>query len=266
MSTLPQARRQFLEEYRQVRYAESRGSDDPAYYQALPFRDLSGRNPAMWEMRARTYRYFERRILAPLEQALKRPLDILDLGAGNSWLSYRLSLRNHRPVALDIFSDPRDGLRAARHYPRAFPLIEAEFDRLPLPAGRFDLAIFNSSLHYSADYARTLAEVRGCLRQSGAVVILDSPVYRRREHGEQMVAERRADFQRRYGFPSDAAGSIEFLDQPTIDRLARQLRLAWTIYRPWYGWRWFLRPWKAFVQRRRPPSRFWILVARFGSS
>jgi hypothetical protein len=97
------ARQRFIEEYRHIRYAEGRGSDDPAYYRALPYCDLSKRNPEMWRMRAATYRYFERKILADMERATGRPLDILDLGAGNAWMSYRLSLRNHRPVALDIF-------------------------------------------------------------------------------------------------------------------------------------------------------------------
>ncbi len=188
------ARQRFLEEYRHIRHAEGRGSDDSAYYRALPYCDLSDRNSAMWAMRAKSYRYFERNILPALEQVSQSPLDILDLGAGNCWMSYRLSLRHHRPVALDIFDDERDGLGAARHYPKGFSTINAEFDRLPFSKNSFDLAIYNSSLHYSTDYVRTLSEVRRCLRPSGAVAVLDSPVYRSREHGERMVAERHAEF------------------------------------------------------------------------
>jgi len=40
-----------------------------------------------------------------------------------------LAERGHRPVAVDIFTDSKDGLEAARGY-GTFPLIEAEFDRL----------------------------------------------------------------------------------------------------------------------------------------
>ena len=36
-------------------------SDD--YYLALPYRDLSGRNSWQWAIRARTFRYIERKIL-----------------------------------------------------------------------------------------------------------------------------------------------------------------------------------------------------------
>jgi len=257
------SRRRFLEEYRQIRYAEGRGSADPAYYRALPYRDLTGKNSGMWAMRARTYRYFERKVLPPIERAAGRALDILDLGAGNGWMSYRLSLREHRPVAVDIFSDPRDGLAAARHYPKPFSLVEADFSRLPFQKSRFDLAIFNSSIHYSSDYEVTLAEIRRCLRPGGSFLILDSPVYRHREHGERMAAERHADFEKRYGFRSDALPSIEFLDLATLSGLAHSLNLRWRIYRPWYGWQWHLRPWKARLKRSRPPSRFWILAGTF---
>jgi ubiquinone/menaquinone biosynthesis C-methylase UbiE len=263
MTTEVQSRRCFLEEYRQVRYAEGRGSDDSAYYRALPYMDLTGRNSAMWKMRATTYRYFERKILEPIERRTARPLHILDLGAGNGWLCHRLSLRNHRTYALDIFADARDGLLASRHYSCAFPLIEAEFNSLPFERESFDLAIFNASIHYSTDYAATLAEIRRCLKPQGTVVILDSPVYRTSEDGERMVAERQASFLKQYGFRSDAMSSIEFLDEQTLQSLARKLSLHWSIYRPWYGWRWHLRPWKARLQRLRPPSRFWILAGAF---
>ncbi|HKE27060.1 MAG TPA: class I SAM-dependent methyltransferase [Bryobacteraceae bacterium] len=256
------ARQRFLEEYRQIRYAEGRGSEDPEYYRALPFEDLSRRNAAMWQMRAKTYRYFERRILAPLEMAAGQPLDIMDLGAGNCWLSYRLSLRRHRVCAVDIFLDPRDGLAAARHYDAKFPVVGAEFDHLPFPSSSFDLAVFNSSVHYSTDYSTTLAEALRCLRPGGRVVILDSPLYRERAHGEQMIAERHAQFEKRYGFRSDSVPSIEFLDKPRMRELADSLHLRWRVHRPWYGWSWHLRPLKAWFARRRPPSRFWIFIAR----
>ena len=158
-------------------------------------RPVAIRTPRCGRCASKTYQLFRHeRICEPLESSRKRPLDVLDLGAGNCWLSHRLSLRGHRPVAVDIFGDERDGLRAARHYPNRFPAIEADFDHLPLPAETFDLAIFNASFHYSTDYVRTLSEVRRCLRPSGSFVILDTPIYRLREHGARMVEEKHAAF------------------------------------------------------------------------
>jgi len=251
------ARRQFLNDYARIRHAEGRGSDESEYYRALPFSDLSGRNSEQWRIRARTFEFFKRRLLP------RTSCDVLDLGAGNCWLSYRLAELHHRPVAVDIFSDPRDGLAAARHYPVSFPAIEADFNNLPVPSATFDLAIFNASIHYSADYVKTLAEARRCLRPGGRIVILDSPVYRRREHGEAMRAERQQSFERQYGKRSEALGSIEYFHLNMLDELAHELRITWKIYRPWYGWQWHLRPVRAWLRGRRPPSRFWILEGRF---
>ena len=159
---LAATRQRFLDDYIKIRHAEGRGSQDAAYYLALPYRDITGRLQDQWTIRAKSYRYLESRVLPPIEKQCGRPLRIADLGAGNCWLSYRLALRGHRPIAIDILGDPLDGLAAGRHYQERtpFPRVNAEFDDLPLAAGSLDLAIYNASIHYSTDYRRTLAEIR----------------------------------------------------------------------------------------------------------
>jgi len=245
-------RRLFLEQYGRIRASEGRGSSNGAYYRELPFIE-----DAQWKIRAATFRYFDRHILP------KQPSRVLDLGAGNGWLSNRMIERGHAAVAIDIFRDQRDGLDATRHYEQRFPVIEAEFDSLPFPSGQYDLAVFNASFHYSADYARTLQEARRCLRPDGRIVILDSPVYQLHAHGNAMRAERQQLFERQFGFRSEALNSIEFLDEPMLAALAKELCLTWTIHQPWYGLAWHMRPVMARLKSRRPPSRFWILEARF---
>jgi SAM-dependent methyltransferase len=262
---LATTRLRFLDDYIKIRHAEGRGSLDSAYYLALPYRDITGRLEDQWTIRATSFRYLERRLLPPLEKQFGRPLRIADLGAGNCWLSYRLALRGHLPIAIDIQGDPLDGLGAGLHYQEhaAFPLVCAEFDDLPLAAGSLDVAIYNASIHYSSDYRRTLTEIRRCLRPAGCFLIVDSPVYQRREHGEMMVRERHSQFQATYGFASDALESIEYFDQEMLAELGRDLGISWQVHRPWYGWQWALRPWKARWRGKRPPSNFWILSGRF---
>jgi len=264
---LASTRHRFLEDYVKIRHAEGRGSQDSAYYFALPYCDITGRLQDQWTIRAKSYQYLEARVLPSIEKQFRRPLSIADLGAGNCWMSYRLALRGHNPIAIDILGDPLDGLAAGRHYQAttSFPRVNGEFDALPLAEQSLDLAVYNASIHYSTDYGRTLAEVRRCLRPDGSFLIVDSPIYRRREHGERMRRERHQQFQKTYGFASDSLESLEFFDEPRLAELSRDLGIRWKIYRPWYGWQWAMRPWKARWKGKRPPSRFWILQGRFGA-
>ena len=271
LHALPAGRRtyyaNFAEEYLTIRRDEGRGSEDPAYYLALPYQDTTGRLTAQWAMRAKTYRYFERKILPDIERELSGALNVLDLGAGPGWLSYRLALRGHRPAAVDLLDDPLDGLGAVHHYHaalgREFPAIQAEFDNLPFADSQFDLAIFNASFHYATDYRQTLQEVRRCSRWAARIIILDTPIYERYEHGERMREERHRQYESHYGFRSDSVPSMEYLDQVMMRELSKDLNLRWTVYRPWYGWRWHLRPLKSRLTGSRPPSRFWILVGNW---
>ena len=179
----------------------------------------------------------------------------------------RLALRGHQPIAIDILGDPLDGLAAGRHYQDRTPFarLNAEFDDLPLANGSLDLAIYNASIHYSTDYRRTLCEIRRVLRPRGAFLIVDSPVYQCRELGEMMVQERHRQFEKTDGFASDTLRSIEYFDVQMLGDLGSELGITWTIHRPWYGWQWALRPWKARWRGKRQPSDFWILAGRFSA-
>jgi SAM-dependent methyltransferase len=188
-------------------------------------------------------------------------LRVLDMGAGVGWLSHQLACLGHAPCAVDLNLDPRDGLGAARHYPAHWPLLQAEFDRLPLADAQADVVVFNAALPYSGDYRVTLAEALRVLRPGGRIVVVDSPIYRCDASGRQMVAERQAAFERIHGTRSDALPSIGYLTWSMLDVLGRDLGLRWRAFFPWYGWRWALRPWRAGLLRQREPSTFAVLVA-----
>lgn len=250
----------FVERYGTVRRAEGWGSDDPAYYRALPFRDLSGHHPEIWRVRSVSFRTLMRHVVEPLARR-RGTLAALDLGAGNGWLSYRLADAGHRPVAIDLTDDGRDGLGAARHYPLAFPRVQASFDRLPWADGGFDLVVFNGALHYSRDAAVTLGEARRLLCPGGRLVVMDTPIYRRRESGERMLRELDDGLRERHGCGREERHE-GFLTPGRLARLGAELALDWRVIRPFYGLRWALLPWKARVLGRREPMRFQLLVAR----
>jgi len=256
----------FISHYETVRTKEGRGSSSSEYYLALPFRDLTSRHAWEWRIRARTFQTMIDRILPEVEDGRPQKCDILDIGAGNCWLSYRLALCGHRPVAVDILDGEIDGLGAARHY---FPHLEspflrfkAEMDRLPFASEQFDASVFNASFHYSVDYHRTLAEVLRCLRRPGYIIIIDSPLYSRDESGQRMLQERRAAFERQYGFSSDSIPAREYLTPKVLNELAQRLGIKWTVIKPWYGLNWAVRPLKARLLRRREPSKFYLFWSR----
>ena len=254
----------FISDYEKVREKEGRGSASAEYYLALPFQDLSGHNQWQWSIRARTFKYLQRRILPQIEAKCPEA-DILDIGAGNCWLTYRLAARGHHPVAVDLIDNDSDGLGAARHYlarlRRGFPRFSAEMDRLPFAANQFDAVFFNASLHYSTNYLATLSEAMRCLKRPGYVLIMDSPFYRQQPSGEQMVKEKREEFQRRYGFPSDSIASEEFLTREKLAAISRQLGLKLQVKKPWYGVQWWLRPLKARLRGKREPAKFYLFWA-----
>jgi SAM-dependent methyltransferase len=260
----------FLRDYVAIRQAEGYGYDDPVRYRRLPEPEPGDPLAWQWRMRARSFAVLRRHVLSPFtpcpspggrRAGAEGGLRILDLGAGNGWLSNRLAQLGHYSCAIDLNLDPCDGLQAARHYQTNWPAIQAEFDRLPLAEAQADLAIYNASMHYSADYRTTLAEALRVLRPGGRIVILDSPIYRRDASGRQMVAERQAAFVRQYGTRSDSLPSVGYLTWAMLDDLERELRLRWRIFRPWYGWGWAWRPCRARLLRKREPSTFALLVA-----
>lgn len=257
--------RQFVKQYETVRSREGRGSSSADYYIALPFRDLTGKNSWEWNIRGRTFAHALKHVLPSIEAAYPQGCDILDIGAGNCWLSYRMAKRGHRPVAVDLLDNESDGLGAARFYssylshPRQpFLTVQAEMDYLSFSSAQFDVAFFNASFHYSVDYEQTVGEVLGCLRRPGHLIILDSPFYRSELSGPKMIAEKRAGFEKRYGFRSDSVPSREYLTRPILDQLAGKFGLRWKTLKPWYGMNWALRPVKAYLSGKREPSKFYL--------
>lgn len=129
-------------------------------------------------------------MLAPLERVDGVPLYILDLGAGNGWLSNRLAMRGHQVAAVDLTTNDFDGLGCFRHYETTFMPVQADFDYLPFMNCSVDLVLFDASLHYATCYEKTFHELLRVLNPGGRLVIIDTPFYEDKASGEKMVKER----------------------------------------------------------------------------
>jgi len=240
----------FLAHYRRVREEDGYRQRDPAYYRSLPRVDARDPQAARWRVRHESLRHLVR----VLRRFGRGSLRVLDLGAGNGWLSHRLTALGHHCVALDWLDDVEDGLGARRHYPVGFTCVQADFDDLPMAPGQFDLAIFNASLHYSPDVARTLRHARAMLVAGGALVVMDSPVFATDPGGRRMLAAQHiaAGAMNR----SIVRWGVGYLTESGLGRAGAEVR--WIPSRG--GPRWAAQRWVAGLKARREPARFGVWV------
>ena len=244
----------FIRDYETVRRFEGRGSLNEAYYRSLPYHPASD-----WHIRAASFNAFLKQVIIPFEKN-KISLQILDLGAGNGWLSNQLASRGHGVAAVDLTINDFDGLGCHRFYEATFIAMQAEFDYLPFPDKSVDIVLFNASVHYSVNYEQSLRESIRVLGLNGRLVILDSPVYHDTTSGRSMVREREEQFTKRFGFASDSLQSENYLTYQRMDDLAAKLGITWRHIHPFYGIRWALRPWLARLRGRREPAEFGLWV------
>jgi SAM-dependent methyltransferase len=258
---LPAARRRelqpFLELYQRVRRDEG--------WRAAPgLPEVAEDDPHRTIWRARASRF--RQGLALCGAALGRSRwDVVEVGAGCAWASAQLLGLGHRVAAVDVNLDPDDGLpAAARLTPpgTVLPRAEAEMDALPVDAGCCDVVLAAGALHYTRDLARTLVELRRVTRKGGLLLVLDSPVYRRRQDGEAMVADRMKAHEARYGFPVPRESQSSYL---VVGELRGAFASAgWTL--EVHGWpgplREGLRDVLEIARHGRRTARFPILLGR----
>ena len=249
-----------------VAYAEQRAAEGRAYTRdellMLPY-VKSGPLARQWSVRRRTYAAFMRRVVKPLIAEARAPLRVLDLGAGNAWLAYRLAIAGCDAIAVDVRDDHVDGLGAADAYvslePARLARVVGSFEAVPLADEAVDVVLFNASLHYAQLLEAPLREARRLVRAGGRIVILDSPFYARVADGEAMVREKKASAASRFGSNAGALMAvpcIEFLTHTQLAEASAPLGLQWTRHHVRYPLWYEARAVRARLRRERAPSRF----------
>ena len=248
----------FRAEYAAHRASEGRGYAGEALL-ALPYL-TRGAHARQWAVRARSFDAFMRRVIRPAVRAGERPR-VLDLGAGNGWLAYRVSGAGADATAVDLRDDAVDGLAAGAPLAARAPFhrVAATFGALPLRDGSYDVALFNASLHYAMDLPAVLREAARVVRPGGRLVVLDSPFYAASRDGERMVAEKRREGETRFGERAAtllAMPCVEYLTGARLADASVGLGLTWHRRRVRYPLWYELRGALAFLRGRRAPSRF----------
>jgi len=247
----------FARQYRIVRARDGYRVGAPDYYRRLPHVGPEDPHGVEWRIRRETYEHLLRCVLRPAA-----PLRVLDLGAGNGWLSHRLAEAGHDVTAVDTILDAADGLGAIRHYPVRFAAVEASFDALPFAPGQFALVVFNGSLHYAADVRATLTSVWRMLAPGGTLAVMDSPMFHDDRSGRAMVAGTVRRFEADYEIQDVVQAGAGYLTFGSLDGIAKSLgaRARFIPSRGSIGWR--VRRQIGRVRLRRAPAAFGLWMAR----
>jgi SAM-dependent methyltransferase len=261
-----QALAPFLAAYRTVRRNEGWGGAAD-YYRNLPF-DSDGPHRAVWRLRARSYRALLRAVEERYPRAKRSDehdrmaLGVLELGAGNGWLSWRMAERGHYVLATDVSADEEDGLGALPRYAKSERLTRAlaEMEDLPLGDAQFDVVVASGSLHYARNLASAVSEARRVLREGGLFLVLDSPAYEDAVAGRAMVERREREHRERYGI-SPAGETSGFLVEKEFARLLETCGFRVARRDPFEGLSRRLRRLWCSLRGIAPPARFPLFVS-----
>jgi SAM-dependent methyltransferase len=102
-----------------------------------------------------------------------RDLDVLELACGTAYFSAWLARAGASVVAVDLSGEQLEtARRLQRRRGPVFPLVQADAERVPLAAGRFDLVVSEHGAAAWCDPARWLPEAARLLRPGGRLVFL----------------------------------------------------------------------------------------------
>ena len=249
----------FAAQYRAVRERDGHRSTAVDYYRMLPTVPRDHPQAAEWRIRRESYASLQEHAIPAIWLG---PMRVLELGAGRAWLSYRLATLGYRVVAVDRLDDDADGLGACRHYPIAFAAVQADFDAMPFEPHQFDVVVFSGSLHYSSDPEGSLREAVRMVSPGGTVAVMDSPVFRRDEDGEAMVADQQHRFHVEDGLAAPIRAGVGFLTYVRMERAFRSLGLRCHFFRSRGPLAWRMRRQVGRWRLGRQPAAFGVWVAQ----
>ena len=157
--------------YLRLREKEGRIYSDDVVV-SLP--DVSVDHPLVNEWRARADSSAR---LTRYLMGCSRPLDILELGCGNGWLSHKLSrISDARVWGLDRGN--RELTQATRLFSGSnLIFLVADIFRAPFVRRSFDVIVLASVIQYFPDLHALIITLRSLLKLSGEIHLLDSPLY-----------------------------------------------------------------------------------------
>ena len=131
------------------------------------------------------------------------PVDLVDIGCGEGYLTVEVARWARRVVAVDRSAAVLERAKALAGRRRAGNIAfkRGELDRLPLENGAMDVALLCQALHHAPDPAAATAEAARVVRPGGKILVLDL-----RRHEETWVREKLGD--RHLGFADEELAQL----------------------------------------------------------
>lgn len=182
--------------YRQLREKEAWVLDDKRL-RLLPEVPTGDAHAEAWKFRGNSLRRFQRYLKRNLAPGGR----ILDLGAGNGWITHALYLQGYDLLGLEPGTEDID--QARRVFGEGQRLRWQQGDLYSLPrTSTFDLVLLAASVQYFPDLSDLCQHLEGRLNKGGSIHLLDSRLYPESEINA--ARQRSRDYYAEIGFPEMA--------------------------------------------------------------
>jgi ubiquinone/menaquinone biosynthesis C-methylase UbiE len=183
--------------YIDVRYKEKRVLSD-GQVMFLPDIEANHIHFKEWQSRRRSAQR-----LVDYLKGKNRPLNILEIGCGNGWLSSKLlTVKNSKVTGLDI-NEP-EIMQAKRVFQKDhLEFICGGFEPGMFKDQKFDVILFAASVQYFSSVKNILESAFLCLNKNGEIHIMDTNFYKPNEVAN--AAKRTEEYYEMLGYPEMAA-------------------------------------------------------------
>jgi SAM-dependent methyltransferase len=193
----PLSNDEFERLYLAVRDKEQRVYTD-TQLKLLPRIDPGHLHAGEWQVRERS----ANRLMTYLGKK-RKPLNILEIGCGNGWLSAKLAgLKNTRVTGLDINGVEIN--QAKRVFTRPnLEFIACSFSPEMFTRAKFDVIVFAASFQYFSDPVVIISEAFKALNADGEIHLTDTHFYK--PAAQQEAGRRTLHYYMNLGYPEMAA-------------------------------------------------------------